>query len=212
MSASAIFLGFMVFGMTLAACSYYINNYKDAQQTAAHTSRLINLLRSGSTNVKFIFGEIPLVIYKNEKVLAALPNTALLEPKLVRVRQGSRYASRGRLGGFSNYSSTTESREQLKQRDVGTLVVTDQRVAFLGQLKTVSIDAGEILGVDTLPDGVALHCKSKENVESFKISPDLMVTYAQDLDEVSVPFTGAILGCIIDKATEHTAEIEAAIV
>jgi hypothetical protein len=107
---------------------------------------------------------------------------------------------RGLSFGSGSYTSTTESREQLQKADEGTLVVTNRQVAFLGALKTISIDVNKILGIDNFRDGISLHCKGKEKVESFKISEDLMLTYHEDQEAVSVPFAGQILERIISRA------------
>jgi hypothetical protein len=95
--------------------------------------------------------------------------------------------------GTGGYTSTTESHEQQQVIDKGTLVVTDQRVVFLGTLKTVSIDLNRIMGVDQHPDGIGMHCKDKEKVETFRISNDLMLTYKEKQQDVSFPFTGPVL-------------------
>jgi hypothetical protein len=202
-----ILFGFKIFRSIIAAFSYV-----DSQKLqAARISKVLEDLSMGTTNINFVLTAPPLVVSEHEKVAAVLPKTTLLEPKMVRVRQGSRHSSsmriaRGYSFGSGNYNSTTESSEQLRAIDLGTLVVTNQRIVFLGTLKTISIDANKIIGVDKYRDSIGIHCKDKGNVESFKISNDLMLTYHEDQKDVLVPFAGQILGCIISHTmADHNA-------
>jgi hypothetical protein len=209
MSGQGMISGLIVFGVVIAVLSHFNNEKGVALSTstaseAAQISKLLEIISAGTADINFILAAAPLVIIEHEKVVAVLPKTALLEPKTVRVRQGNRHGSSMRMGfgystGSGGYTSITETREQLKTVDEGTLVVTDQRVAFLGALKTIAIDVDKIIGVDESRDGIALHCEGKEKVESFKISEELMLTYREDQKEVSVPFAGQILERIISQ-------------
>jgi hypothetical protein len=214
MTGQGILFGLIVFGSVIAAFSYLNNTKVEAARIAveaARIARVLELISTGTADINFILTAAPLVLSEQEKVVAVLPNTDLLEPRSVRVREGRRYSSSVRMTygystGSGRYTSTTESRDQLKTIDRGTLVVTDQRIAFMGALKTISIDVKKIIGVDPHPDGIALHCKDKEKVESFKISDDLKLTYHEDLQEVSVPFIGPILERIISRTmADHDA-------
>jgi hypothetical protein len=198
MTGQGILVGLFIFGLVIVASSY-LNNKK---VKAARLAKVLDLISTGTADLNFILTAAPLVVSEHEKVVAVLPNTTLLEPRSVRVREGRRYSSSERTTygystGSGRYTSTTESRDQLKTIDRGTLVVTDQRIAFMGALKTISIDIKKVMGVDPHLDGIALHCKDKEKVESFKISDDLKLTYHEDQQEVSVPFIGPFLERII---------------
>ena len=209
MTGPSVLFGLIIFGSVIAVFSflnfdsYNANSYlKRKQLEAARTARVLELITNGTADINFILTTPPIVVSEQEKIVAVLPNTDLLEPRSVRVREGKRYSSsmrivRGYSTGSGRYTSTTESRDQLKTMDRGTLVVTDQRIAFMGALKTISIDVKKIMGVDPHPDGVALHCRDKEKVESFKIPDGLKLTYHEDQQEVSVPFIGAFLERII---------------
>jgi hypothetical protein len=209
MTGQGIFFGFIVFGSIIAAFSYL--NYQKVQ--AARISKVLEDISSGTTDINFVLAASPLVVSEHEKVAAVLPKTTLLEPKMVRVREGSRHSSSMRMASYSvgsgNYTSTTESQEQLRAIDLGTLVVTNQRIVFLGKLKTISIDVNKMIGVDEYRDSIGVHCKDKEKVDSFKISNDLMLTYHEDQKDVLVPFAGQILGSIIGHTmAEHDARKE----
>jgi len=198
MTGQGVLFGLFVSGSVIATFSYL--NSKKVQAT--RTAKVLELISSGTADINFILTAAPIVVSEGEKVVAVLPNTDLLEPRTVRIREGKRHSSsmrivRGYSTGSGSYTSTTESLDQLKTIDRGTLVVTDQRIAFMGALKTISIDVKKIMGVDPHADGVALHCKDKEKVESFKISGGLKLTYHEDQQEVSVPFIGSFLERII---------------
>jgi hypothetical protein len=210
MTGQSILFGFIVFGAIIAAFSYLNNQKVQAAVIAARLSKVLEDISSGTTNINFVLTAPPLVVSENEKVAAVLPKTTLLEPKMVRVRQGSRHSSSVRMSRYSvgsgDYTSTSESHEQLRAIDLGTLVVTDQRIVFLGKLKTISIDVSKMMGVDEYRDSIGIHCKDKGNVESFKISNDLMLTYHEDQKDVLVPFAGQILGHIVSHAmADHDA-------
>jgi hypothetical protein len=68
----------------------------------------------------------------------------------------------------------------------------------MGKLKTISIDVNKMMGIDEYRDSIGIHRTDKPNVESFKISDDLMLTYHEDDKDVPLPFTGQILGSIIN--------------
>jgi archaellum component FlaF (FlaF/FlaG flagellin family) len=207
----AMLSGFIVFGSIYAAYSYLSNQNIKAARQAARIAKVLEDLRTGTTNINFVLEAPPLVVSEQEKVAAVLPKTTLLEPKTVRVRQGSRNSSstrivRGYSVGSGSYNSTTESREQLRAIDLGTLVVTNQRIVFMGQLKTISIDVNKMMGIDEYRDSIGIHIKDKPNVESFRISDDLMLTYHEVDEDVPLPFTGQILGCIINHTiADHDA-------
>jgi hypothetical protein len=204
MTGQGILVGLFIFGLVIFAFSRQNNKGLEAARMA-RMAKVLELISTGTTDINFILTAAPLVISDGEKVVAVLPNTTLLEPRSVRVREGRRNSSSMRMmygysTGSGGYTSTTESRDQLKTIDRGTLVVTDQRIAFMGALKTISIDVNKIMGVDPHSDGIALHCKDKEKVESFKISDDLKLTFHEDQQEVSVPFVGPILERIVSRA------------
>jgi hypothetical protein len=206
MTSQGMLWGFIVFGGVIAA--FWCSNNKKVQ--AAQLAKALQIIGTGATGINLVLATSPLVLSEHENVVAVLPKTTLLEPKAVRVRQGRRHSSSMRAYGYSagsgDYTSTTESLEQLRAIDVGTLVVTDQRIAFMGQLKTVSIDLIKIIGVDNGRNEIGIHCKDKEKVESFRIAKDLMLTYQEDCEAVSVPFDGQILGCIVSRTmTQHEA-------
>src|SRR5258708_37556662 len=169
MTGQGVVFGFIVFGSIFAAFSYLNNQKVEAARIskvqAARLSKVLEDISSGTTNINFVLTAPPLVVSEDEKVAAVLPKTTLLEPKVVRVRQGNRHSSsmriaRGYSVGSGNYTSTTESREQLGAIDLGTLVVTNQRIALMGKLKTISIDVDKIIAVDEYRDSIRAGLKN----------------------------------------------------
>lgn len=85
----------------------------------------LEAINSGSSNINFVLDECPLVVKDGERVLAVLPNTALLEPQTIRVRHGNRHHSSFGMGyryrsswGSSSY---TQSLHLTKKFDKLTL-------------------------------------------------------------------------------------------
>ena len=203
---------FTVAGAVIAAFAYL---KKKAVVQAAQMFKILEDISAGASNINFVLAHPPLVISDREKVVAVLPKTILLEPRAVRVRQGSRSGSSmrwtvGYSTRYGRYTSTTESEDQQRAVDIGTLVVTDQRVVFLGALKTVSIDVNKIMGADQYPNGIGLHCMNKEKVEAFRISHDLMLTYKETQENISLPFTGAVLERLVSRALAGSGNRKAA--
>jgi hypothetical protein len=181
-----------------------IPRYTDAE--ASRISKVLELIsKDGGSRINFNLAPNPLAISTGEKVLAVLPHTRLLEPRSVRIRQGRRSSSsirwsRGYSTGSGGYSSTAETQDQMRQIDEGTLVLTDKKVAFLGALKTITVDLKNILGVEEFRYGVAIHREDRENVETFKISEKLTLIYREGDETLSVPFAGPILERLISRA------------
>jgi hypothetical protein len=181
------------------------------------TTAVLEDINSGSSSINFVLGECPLVVKDGERVVAALPNTALLEPLTIRVRDGNRHHSSFATGrsaraswGSSSYTSEFAPHDELRQADVGTFILTDRRLVFMGALKTLVVDLSKIMGVDHLSCGIAVHCEGKEDVDSFKIAQDLKLPYLKDGKALAVPFSGPILERVVSHAMAKTRSQHAA--
>lgn len=76
-------------------------------------------------------------------------------------RTGIRY----RVGSFSGHPIQTES---LQTVDSGSLVVSNQRFAFLGAQKSIAIPLAKIIQVQAYRDGIAVSREGRESVEFFQ--------------------------------------------
>jgi hypothetical protein len=104
-----------------------------------------------------------------------------------------------RSGGFG---STSESHDELRQIDTGTLVVTNRRIVFVGHQRTVSVDMETLIGVDYYSDGIGVHCEKRNKIQCFVI-PLFSIESTKTITQVveKFPITGQMLHRIIAFVT-----------
>jgi hypothetical protein len=191
----------------LAAVIYLLFSGNSTKELDSATEAILEAINNGTSDINFALSECPLVIRDGERVVAVLPRTTLLEPQTIRVRHGNRHHSSFGTGrhyrsswGSSSYTSEFAPHDELRETDLGTLVVTDRRVAFMGPLKTVVIDLGNIIGIDRHPDRIAIHGEKEKVVESFGIAKDLTLAYLENGKQRAAPFSGPILERLVVQA------------
>jgi hypothetical protein len=110
----------------------------------------------------------------NEKVLACVPNTTLMAPRSVRrYHAGSRGVSirvmKGvsfRVGAMAGHS---ESHEVLRDIDVGTLILTSERLIFAGSVRTTNVQLADLLTVQLYSDAISVSHRRKEKPEFYAL-------------------------------------------
>ena len=127
---------------------------------------------------QIICGSSPLCHDADEEVVAVLPSVDLLEPRAVRYSR-SYYGgptiriAKGlslRLGAASGRS---ESQDELRTLDHGTLVLTTKRLAFMGSMRTNNVSLDDIVTVEPYADGIRLHRERKERPETYIFTREL---------------------------------------
>jgi hypothetical protein len=58
--------------------------------------------------------------------------------------------------------------EQLTKLDSGTLVVTNQRLAFVGGLKSITVPIAKVMHVEAYTDGLAVFHEGREDADYFQ--------------------------------------------
>ena len=152
-----------------------------------------------------ICGSVPKGFDHDERVLCVVPNVDLLEPRAVRrsTRSGrSAYGgptirlARGlsiRLGvSGSTGTSESESFDELRQIDHGTLILTTKRLAFLGSLRTNSSSLDDLIGVKDVGNGIQVHRERKQKAETY------LLTYPHSIDGLVI--TGSMIQLAIEMA------------
>jgi hypothetical protein len=155
--------------------------------------------------IEMICDSVPAGFDHDERVLCVLPGINLLEPRAVRrsIRSGrSHYGgptirlARGlsfRLGASgSTGTSESESFDELRQIDQGTLLLTTKRLAFLGSLRTNSSSLDDLIGVKDFADGIQVHRERKQKAETY------LLTYPLIIDGLVI--TGAMIQLAIEMA------------
>jgi hypothetical protein len=146
-----------------------------------------------------ICGPIPAGFDHDERVLCVLPAIDLLEPRAVR-RSRSNYGGpnirvmKGLSFRFGAGTNQSESFEELRHIDHGTLVLTTKRLAFLGERRTNSTELGDLIGVHAFADSIKLHSERKQKAEHYQLSQML---------EIPTEFgVLTVVGPMIQKAIE----------
>src|SRR6266849_774624 len=116
--------------------------------------------------------ESPLVLKKGEIACLAVPATL--------ARQQTRRQWVGRSSGFSfpightgiryrvgSFRGHPIEQQFMSKLGPGTLVVTNQRIAFVGQSKSVAIQLTKVMHVEAYTDAVAVLHEGKENADYF---------------------------------------------
>jgi hypothetical protein len=74
---------------------------------------------------------------------------------------------RYRVGSFHGHPIEQQS---LTKLDSGTLVITNQRIAFIGTTKSTSVTFAKLLHVECYSDGVAVFVEGRENPDFYLIA------------------------------------------
>jgi hypothetical protein len=124
-----------------------------------------------------------------EEVIFCLPNVELMEPRAIRYSQRQlqgRSAGTSirimkglsiRTGGFGGTSQgQSESVDELRVVDRGTLVLTSKRLVFLGTKRTSNVKLKDIITVDAIyQDGFELHREHKDRAETFVFTEPMQI-------------------------------------
>lgn len=127
--------------------------------------------------------ESPLALKPKEQAYVAVPAV------LARITTRTRYVDGGqgisfpightgiryRVGSFSGHPLTTTSMADVDQ---GTLVLSNQRVAFIGRLKSVVTPLPKIVHVESYSDALAVFQEGRENPTFYKLqTPQYFLLY-----------------------------------
>jgi hypothetical protein len=116
--------------------------------------------------------ESPLILKKGEQACLAVPATLARQKTRRQWVGGSQGFSfpightgiRYRVGSFHGHPIEQQS---LSNLDTGTLVVTNQRIAFIGNVKSTSTAFAKLLHVECYSDAVAVFQEGRENPDFY---------------------------------------------
>ena len=149
----------------------------------------------------------PIIMKKNEKPIVVIPNIILKEPRSVRTTVGG-YAgptiriAKGisfRLGGGS---SRSESHEEIKSIDQGTLTITSKRLSFTGTMKNLNYNLNKIMSINEFEDGISIQRENKQKTEYFTGTNNIILNYTRNNQKNQTPFYGALLKATIMSQLE----------
>ncbi len=144
----------------------------NAKQMEADIEYYLEQLKEGNIPSFDISGNPDIILKRNENFILNIDYVSLREPRAVRITKGgyggpSFRVAKGvyfRLGAFNAQS---ESHEEIRTIDSGTLTLTNKRLIFSGNKRTVSMDIRKILSVHPYRDAVAIRKEGREKIQYF---------------------------------------------
>ena len=116
--------------------------------------------------------ESPLILKRGEQAYVSVTASLARQTRKVTFQGGSQGLSfpightgiRYRVGSFRGHPV---SKDYLATIDSGTLVLTNQRIAFVGRQKSIATALGKVLHVEAYKDGLAIFKEGRENADFF---------------------------------------------
>lgn len=148
---------------------------------------------------KLTAGDAPNIALKNgEHLLCVFSNTTLLEPRAVRTWR-SAYGgpairvAKGLSFRFGQSRGVSESHDELRAIDTGTLLLTNERLVFIGSQRTSSNALKDIIDIEGRTDGVMIHRKGKQRIEGYQFSDAMQMNYQYDGQTLAAPMDGQLV-------------------
>jgi hypothetical protein len=96
----------------------------------------------------------------------------------------------------------SESRDELRLIDEGTLVLTTKRLTFMGSLRTTNVSLDDIVTIESYTDGIKVHRERKQRPETYVLGQQLQITQGSGKGLT-------VFGFMIEKAIQHAKLIQA---
>lgn len=166
------------------------------------TSKHIDDLLDKHIQVRFLAGDPPdIAMRRNEKVICVLPNTTLQAPRAIRRTVYGGPSIRLAKGFWWRIGqSTGESDTELRPIDVGTFVLTTQRIIFVGSHRIKSTYLEKVISIEPYTDGLVVHREGKEISEAYLLDTKMKMNYQYDDQTLQSPIDGRLIKRAIDVA------------
>ncbi len=164
-------------------------------------NQYLTALQNGTINLTFNRPS-PVILKKNENISLVLYNINLQEPRAVRQTHAayggpSIRVAKGvsfRLGGAS---ARSESHEEIRVIDQGSLILTNKRLIFIGSKRTTNIDLRKILAIKAYKDGIESQRENKQKTEYFTGTDKSSITFTINGRQSTIPVLGVVLKAAI---------------
>jgi len=156
-------------------------------------------LKIGNVPISIQQEESPIILKNKEKLYVALSNISLSEPRAVRTGGyggPSVRLAKGlsfRLGGFK-----AESHEELRNIDQGTFTLTDKRIVFSGNKKTISVSLNKVISINPYSDGISITREGFSKTQYFGGLPKANISFNVKDKTYVEQFSGLILMYLIE--------------
>lgn len=150
-----------------------------------------------------------IMLKKGEEVVFQSPsNVVLKEPKSIRVTDSVHVGTSRRHGnrgfGVGTSKSVGESKEVVKQVDVGEIIITNKRFIFSGNVRNIDVNISQITGITPYNDGFKLQRKSKQKPEYFVNIDAYAFTYNFNKETYFFLMNGQIIKSFIEGGLNKT--------
>lgn len=175
------------------------------QEAEEQRNRDINLfmdkLVNGNVNLTSS-STSPIIPKKNEKTNLVMNNVSFLEARSVRQTIGGYggptfRVAKGVSFRFGGVSARSVSHDEIKKIDQGTLVLTNKRLIFLGDKKTINIDLRKIVAIEPFNDGIGSQRENKQKTEYFTGTQNTSLNFTGESGRISLPLNGVVLRAAI---------------
>lgn len=162
---------------------------------------LIDAIAKGTLPIK-MDNSSDILLKKGEIVNLVLKNVNFLEPRAVRYTKGggsgaSIRVAKGVTIKTGGGKSKSESVDEIKKIDIGTLTITNKRIIFSGNIKTISIDLNKLVNLTPYKDGIATRRSNKQKTEYFTKTNETILNINIQEKGYTIPADGLVLQAII---------------
>lgn len=173
-------------------------------QQESDLKQFLTEIQTGKLNIKSNTPS-PVILKKNENLSIVMYNVSLEEPRSVRqthaayggptirVAKGVSF----RLGGAS---ARSESHEEIRVVDQGTLILTSKRLIFIGSKRTTNIDLRKIMAIEAYTDAIESQRENKQKTEYFKGINKTSINFTINNRKYTTPVSGVVLKAAIQGA------------
>lgn len=179
-----------------------IQKIKAQEQT--DLNQFLTGLQNGSINIT-TNDPSPVILKKNEHLSMVMNNISLQEPRAVRQTRAAYggptiRVAKGvsfRIGGAA---ARSESHEEIKVIDQGSLILTNKRMVFIGSKRTTNIDLKKIMAITAYRDGIESQRENKQKAEYFTGTDKNNMTFTVNGRRRNMPINGVVLKAAIEGA------------
>jgi len=174
----------LIIGIVVVGVLIYV--YRARRATDQAQQQRLSLVRTASNHfadlaargiqIKLIAGEAPNIALRNgEHLLCVFPNTSLLEPRAVRTWLSNYGGASIRVAKGLSFRAgqsrgVSESHDEMRSLDLGTLLLTNERLVFIGSQRTNSVALNKVIDIEGLTDAVVVHREGKEKSPGARVS------------------------------------------
>ncbi|MHC1625939.1 MAG: hypothetical protein ACXQTG_02760 [Methanoculleaceae archaeon] len=145
----------------------------------------------------------PVILKRGERAVLKIPDVKLKEPRKVRRTYGggagpSFRIARGVYLRAGTFGARSESHEEIKEIDSGTLTLTNRRLVFTGGRRTVTIRLNKIVAMEPVNDGITINREGKQRTEYYTGLDRYTLRFNVEGRSYTEPLSGALLAAIIE--------------